>query len=657
MVRKMSQSLPTATTGLIKRKSQLVTASSLCLSGLTAWMWTVVIDGRALPWQVTRSWAMTFLVLFVVSMLWWWNYYEEAFGSAADSRQMTAAAGLGSAPWVLLCLAALSLVYLSDQANNILEWPYWHMQFVIGAFLLGILMYSIQRASILILRYPGLGLIAALNRAFSRHSTAIMLGCLAAVGILQGMSSVSPISDDIGKYSQAAMALLARDPYPVHIAGKDLVRAGMTADSPAVPLLPVLLAISFAIFGQTTVGLVIPLAALAAIFPLVLYWACRQLTDSRPLAYATAMLLSLFPPYQIHVLGTPVPDTLFVVVLLIVAALAAKANDDKHWKWWIALGAAVGLAANARPEGLDFSIAIMLMLAVIQWRKKQYWISVLAYLLLLAPFALTYHSVEGSLWPTTFGGTIGLQYVNSNLSLLHYFALPWYIQAIGLNAFQLSVLGVLAFFFIMVGSAALLRTRPALLFIPGLGVGYLASSLLIHPLILMSYTPVDVLRHWSSAIPYTVLTLAYGLFVSYRMLIRWIGQTPRKLLLLILVLLLYGGIYYECERLARPEPYFGGEASLLWTSSSYLFTDLLQHPIPLPASNDPRSGIEIREDMKAQLRDFDLRRVNKSESYDWSTMFVALLGVVYAVAIPRHGDNVPGHRSVYNNRGTKTPST
>lgn len=622
---------------IIDRRRLLETAGpALGLAGLTAWLWTVLLLGRALPWQATRSWMAGFAILFALSIAWWWRYWSEVHSSSVRPRDRVAAFAWGATPTATLALTTLGLLYMSDRANEVLQSTEWHLQLIAGAALLMALLESLRLASLLQIQDQKISPLVALRAALSRREPAIVLFCLVAIGVLQGTADVSPIGDDIGKYTEAARALLDGSTYPVHQAASYLVETGMTPDSPAMPALPVLLAVSFAIFGQTSVGLVIPLAILAAIFPLALFWACRQLTGSRILAYATAILLSLFPPYQLHVLGTPVPDTLFVVLLLLVAALAVKANDSKEWKWWIATGVTTGLVANGRPEGLDFSIAIMLVLGVFHWSKRQFWAAMAAYLLVLSPFALTYHSVAGSFWPATFGGTVGLSHLDSNLSFLRYFALPWYVQAIGLSASGLLLLGLILLCFSVLGSIALLKSRPALLFIPCLGFGYVASSLFIHPLILMSYTPVDVLRHWSSGIPYMVLTLAYGLFVSHRVLMRRLSRTMGTLLSLTLIVAFSSGIYYECDRLAKPEFYFGGKASLLWTGSSYLLTDLLQHPMPLPPpQTDPKSGEEIREDMRAQLREIDLRRVNRSEPYHWTTMLVALFGAIYALAAIR----------------------
>jgi len=96
------------------------------------------------------------------------------------------------------------------------------------------------------------------------------------------------------------------------------------------------------------------------------------------------------------------------------------------------------------------------------------------------------------------------------------------------------------------------------------------------------------------------------------------------------VALVAGAMYYDCERLARPEWQFGGHTRLLWTGTGYLLVDVLRHPVPLPAWNDPRPGEELRAEQSKPLEQFSLRKTNASEPYDWTALIFALLGLAYA---------------------------
>jgi 4-amino-4-deoxy-L-arabinose transferase-like glycosyltransferase len=608
----------------------LRTALTLCFSLPTSWAWTVLVAGRALPWQATWEWALIFACAYSAMGLRWWRYWRCVASLTHRSRSWLTAISWGAGPPAAVAASFLSASYLSDGVYGFFLLPLYRMQLLAGAAVFTVLLESLLLASATWLLDDGVSVAAALQKAVAKRGGTIVWCSLLAVGVLQGMAMSSPINDDIGKYSQAAVAVLKGSPYPVHLASSYLVQAGMSADSPALPGLPILLAISYAILGQTYFGLGVPLAALAAVFPIALYSACRSITGCGLIAYATAVFLTLFPVYQIHVLGTAVPDTLFVVALLLTAAAAAKAIETRKWWMWIGTGLGAGLAANSRPEGLTFSLGILAILLAFHFRSKEFWVAVLAYLLTLAPFALTYRSVEGSLWPTTFGGTVGPQYIGQNLADLRDLSLPWYEQAIGLGAPALAFLGILVALGGLMALVGLWKGRPGLLFIPLLGYGYVAASLMIHPLILMSYTPVDVLRHWSSGIPYIILSLAYSVHTGVA---RIAAKLSKQMMLgaLLMAFTLFGWVtYYECERLARPEWGFGGSANLLWTGSSFLLVDLAENPLPLPL-DDPRPWEQVRAEQSSRLESVNLHSTNRSEPYHWTTLIFALLGLGYAV--------------------------
>jgi hypothetical protein len=194
---------------------------------------------------------------------------------------------------------------------------------------------------------------------------------------------------------------------------------------------------------------------------------------------------------------------------------------------------------------------------------------------------------------------------------------------------MLALLGVLVALGGLAALVALGKEQPGLLFIPLLGYGYVAASLLIHPLILMSYTPVDVLRHWSSGVPYVAVTLTYVIHRGWSYtehvlpaMLRWVALTAVAIALSL-------GIFYEIERLARPEWYLGGKWSLLWTGGSYPLVDVMRDPVPLPGPEDTRSGEELRLVQSKQLEPYDNRHTNASEPYHWASLIIALFGLFH----------------------------
>ncbi len=269
----------------------LLALLSILLGGINAWLLTILLVGRSLPWQASRTWAIVFAVLLIMASAFWWRYWVKAGQTASTKTDWLRGTLWGTAPPATICILFIALFHLSDPLNELIQWPYWRMQVQVVALLSAILMESMSAASLIWIKNRELGIFGALQSAMSRRGWPIAWGCLASVGLIQGMASATPIGDDIGKYTEAGIALLRGSPYPIHQATTYLVETGMTADSPAMPVLPVLLSISFALVGPTALGLVLPLAMLAAVFPLVLFHACLQITPkksrmgrSRPIA-------------------------------------------------------------------------------------------------------------------------------------------------------------------------------------------------------------------------------------------------------------------------------------------------------------------------------------------------------------------------------------
>lgn len=136
----------------------------------------------------------------------------------------------------------LGTAHLSDGFYGFLLLPFYRMQLLAGAAIITLLLELLLSASVIWLRTDSTSVISALQQAVKRRRWIVVWGSLLVVGALQGMAMSSPINDDIGKYSQAAVAMLEGAPYPVHTAATYLVHAGMMADSPALPGLPALLA-------------------------------------------------------------------------------------------------------------------------------------------------------------------------------------------------------------------------------------------------------------------------------------------------------------------------------------------------------------------------------------------------------------------------------
>ncbi len=597
-----------------------------------AWLTSVLLVGRASPWHASRWWWLTFAIGLLLFGFWAYRFLAETRWPNKHGRGISLLRALPAGSLALISVALLALVYSSDQFNDLLQRPHWRWPFLSG---LAIAIVAAELLRSATCEGPGkmkLGLLQSLRWVISAHADTLTLASLVAIGAFQGAAGVAPVGDDIWHYTEVADALLTGSPYPVATTNGMLQEAGMGATYPALPFFPLVLALSFSLFGRNLVGMAAPSVVATALFPLAMYVACRGITGSRFVAYAVTVLLFLFPVYQLHVMGTPQPDSLFVLLLLAGAALAAKANKDHGNRCWIALGVVMGLASLTRHEGIAYSAVLFASLFAIHRSRARYWLCLGAYLLTLSPFVAFYYSLSGSPWPSTFGSSIlGLHYLEANITTLSWTSLDWYSQAIGVDkAILVSLILTLAGGSI-IGTVALARRNLALVGIPVAGIGNLTAGMFMHPMVVYSPFPVEFLRHISYGIPFTAIALACALAAGIGRISthRVAGTIGRQAAILAVLVVVVGGlVFYESERLARPEWYFGGKASLLWTGSSYMLTDVLRHPVPLPSSDDPRGGEEIREAMTLPMDSLDLRKVNLSEPYHWSTLLIALFGLL-----------------------------
>jgi len=290
----------------------------------------------------------------------------------------------------------------------------------------------------------------------------------------------------------------------------------------------------------------------------------------------------------------------------------------------------MGLATLTRPEGVPYAVVVLGVFLVGRWRQVGYWLAVAGFVAVLVPFMAVYYSVAGTPWPTTFGGSLlSVHNLWTNLAMLQWPALGWYAQAVGVSSEVLLILVLLACLATAIGGLALWRSGGVLVAIPLAGAANLATAFFVSPTVLGAYSPVDALRHLSYGMPYAAVGATYAAVVTVRFLARHVR--PRQLVLLVCVLLSSAYLFDEAERLAMPEPYFGGPATLLWRGGGVLLTDLVAHPVEFPWAGDPRPWEVVRVQLGAPLEPVSLARVNRSEPSHWSSLLVALLGLAAAV--------------------------
>ncbi len=600
-------------------------------ASLAAGLWTVVLVGRALPWQASRIWWVVFLCTFALFGLWYRSLLREVLAFSRKPGDWAIAVSLGAGPFSVLALMVLVLAYSSDQFNTFLESPIWRIQIVIGLAALTLAARPLQLGAKIWLSSTG-GVGKAILWSLQRHSGPIILGSLVGIGILQATASVTPLGDDIWHYTKVTDALLVGLPYPNQLAGENANLVGMGAYYPALPFFPILIAISFAVFGHSLATIALPTVVAVAIWPLAMFAACRSLAVGTLVSYVATVLVFLFPLYQIHVLGAPEPDTVFIVLLLFAVALAGKANSSRDVRWWIGMGIVMALASLTRHEGNAYAAVIFLCFLAFYWRRRNYWMAALSFALVLLPFMVVYHSISGSWWPSTFGAkALHWQNVDANVRAVLLQSLPWYSQAIGLQSNVVVTLLMVLCLVTAAGLLLILRRNPPLVGIPLAGLGNVIAVFFMHPVLVYSSFPPDFLRHVSYGLSLAVLAPTCAAAWAFGAVSK-VANRSRVLVFVLIVTVTTAGIYYDIERLARPEWWFGGKWSLLWTGSSYLFTDVVRYSDSLSTEQSPRSASDMNWELIRPLAPLDLRRVNRGEPYHWSSFLLALLGLTFAAA-------------------------
>ncbi len=614
---------------LIARQSDKSRSVSLSISLALpmAWAFTVLLVGRTTPWQANRSWLLVFTTFLVLSGIWWNRFFNDVSKNHLKAKERILAMAGGAAPSLAMAFGTLGLVYFSDHVNAMLEWPHWRMQIVSGTAIIAVVLETAQVGALVWARDPGVGIRGAVLNALSKRANVIILGCLAVVGVLQATAMVTPVGDDIFRYTDKADTLLRGQlwfqPNFTQVVG-DVAFTDL-------PLFPVLLTLSFALLGRNAVGISSPGVVATALFPLALYAAVKSITGSRPVACATALLTFLFPLLQIHAIGTPHPDTVFMDLLLAGTALSGKAISSSKNRYWVGMGAVMALASLTRQEGAYYSALLFITFFIVYRSRRSYWLALGAYICVLAPFVVLYYSATGSLWPARIGSNaLSWNNLQANLNQLSWASLPWYSQAIGLEKDMLVDAVLVLMAGVVLGIIVLLWRHPALAGIPLAAVGNVAMLLSVPPDLTYSLFPPDVLRHASYGIVCAVPALAYAVHTGLQFAVH-LPKESKPLLLAAALLLSSVGIYYEAEHLARPEWWAGGRWRLLWTGSSYLLTDVLDHPTPLWGIDEPKTFDNTYGKIYGPLEGLNLNRVNRSEPYHWTSLLISLLALTYSV--------------------------
>ena len=512
------------------------------------------------------------------------------------------------------------LVYSSDTIHHSLM--SWNRARVLGgAIMLGVLalIWLAQRAARRHAERPAEAWLAVLAVA----APLVIGASLFVQGLLQATSFVHLAVDDFVRYWTIADSLAAGGGYPVWEASAGTAQGGGSGYWTDLPLLPLLLVVSFALFGHTLTAAHVPLLLANIALPFVLYALYLRLTGHRLWAFVGTSLILFLPFIQIYTLGASEPDPVLIVLLaalvwrVLVLAQSNTAVPPEKLRWHgLALGLLVAATALVRPEGSLYAVLVPAGLLFNQHARRALWWALAPAIVLVGGFAAALWPAVQRPWPQV-PRELELANIPENLQLAHE---PLAHAAQNLHLSEPMLLAVLALLLAVAvfGAISLIRAHPALIGLPIALLVHGAFLLLLDPFSLRTADPPEFLRHISYAWP-LLLGLMLPLFPRLR-------QVPHMLSIAGAVLLVSAFAYVTAT--AEEVCAFGyftakpvegcanlGRGSLLRSDIYLLWTDLIRVPYTLPTQLDETSFITFRTDLFATYSPYDLHGIDYGFDY------------------------------------------
>lgn len=625
--------------GLPGRLQQIRVTQAVVLTGLglliagTAAFAAVFFHDRTALATMTARWALIWAVATGALSGWlWWDVR-----SSNDARPWTIAAR-----WLPLAIptALVVLVYSSDTLHHfLLSWN--RARIVCGALALSalVLIWMAQRASRQVAEARRDAWLASLAVA-----APLVLGAsLLAQGVLQAASYTHLAVDDFGRYWAIADSLAAGNGYPVWEAKAGTAQGGGSGYWTDLPVLPVLLIASFALFGHTLTAAHVPLLLANLALPFVLFALYRQLTGDRLWAFAGAALILFLPFLQIYTLGASEPDPILVVLVsallwrVVVLARTGAAMDSRGLRrQGLALGLLAAATALVRPEGLVYVALVPAGLVLQQGSRRALWWA-------LVPAAVPIVGFAAAMWPSVerpwpqVPRELDLANIPTNLRIAEK-PLAHAAQHLHLSETLLLVLTVLLTAVAVLGAASLVRAHRALVGWPIALLAHGALLLLLDPFSLRTGDPTEFLRHISYAWP-----LLLGLMLPICSKLRGV---PGAMSIAGAALLASAFAYLTATAeevcafgylSATPEAGCAslGRGSLLRSDIYLLWTDLLRVRYELPKGLDETTFHVFRDDLFATYQPYDLHGTDYGFDYQLASWlaFIAALPFVAARTI------------------------
>ncbi|HEU5318660.1 MAG TPA: hypothetical protein VFX49_21280 [Chloroflexota bacterium] len=425
---------------------------------------SVGLFGRTSLAGMTAAWGLTCAVAWAgISGWYWWS-------------RRAAGGGLGALPAAALSVAVLVGLYASDAAHH--AWVFTPAP------------KALALAAVALLVWFG-GTLGP--------PVALVLG---ASSLLHALSYTQVATDDLIRYWGIADALVRGAGYSV-TAGVPGSGEFYLVD---LPLFPLVLVPSFALFGHRYAAAHLPLILANVALPFLVYALGRACGAGRLRALGIALAVLAWPQYQVYTLGAAQPDALWAALVTLQLLLAVKSR-------WIGLGIVSAAVTLTRPEGAFYT---GLLYVGLLWRHRRAARPVLVSAALgagpVAAFAATLFAQFGILWAASGWANVAHpRFVPQNLSIVVRQNLPFYATVLGLPTSEVTgpllaaALGAAA----LAGYLRLWRARPALRGAP-LAVVVNAAVILASPTDLGAdrLGPATFFRHASVCLPALLPLLA-----------------------------------------------------------------------------------------------------------------------------------------------------
>jgi len=182
------------------------------------------------------------------------------------------------------------------------------------------------------------------------------------------------------------------------------------------PLLPIVLAGVYGVFGHQYWAARVVMALLSAATCIVVLRIARRLFGPTPAAVA-GLLMAIYPKF-VYYGGEPVTETLCTLMLALAVLVLLAAHDGEGGLWrWLVGGLLLGLGALSRSSLLAFPAAAVLWVLVARRRKAralgQAGLLLVGFLLAMAPWWIRNGNVFGHFMPATTEGGYTLWVTNN----------------------------------------------------------------------------------------------------------------------------------------------------------------------------------------------------------------------------------------------------